>query len=243
MQRPRRLTARPDRRTVPPFARPFRALLGPATALTRGLLRRFHLERILERFPERPVRAAFMFIAGFVAIAALATVAMVFHTPAIFPSLGATAFLLFFSPTVAAACPRSVVLGHLLGIASGVAALSLVGLYGAPPVDVDHIATTRVVAVAISLAAAGAGMVLCDAPHPPAGATAMIVSLGLITRPHHLLVMVLAVLLLTALGIAINRLAGLDTPLWRARPPHARRTTVRPSRPPRARTTGAPPAA
>jgi CBS-domain-containing membrane protein len=75
----------------------------------------------------------------------------------------------------------------------------------------------RVVAVALALASAGGLMVLADAPHPPAGASALIVSLGLITRPEHLVVMVLAVVLLAVQAFVINRVAGLDYPRWQSR--------------------------
>ena len=67
--------------------------------VTRGLVARLRLTTLLRRVPERPVWALFMFINGFVTIALLALVAMVSHTPFIFPSLGPTAFLFFFTPT------------------------------------------------------------------------------------------------------------------------------------------------
>jgi CBS domain-containing membrane protein len=178
-------------------------------------LQRIHLEHLVARFPERPVRALFVFVNGFVSIGVLASVAMIFRTPSIFPSLGASAFLLFCAPGTPAASPRSTVVGHAIGIACGVAALCALGLYDAPAASVDHLTALRVAAVAAALATSGALMILVDAHHPPAGATALIVSLGLITRPAHLLVMVLAVALLTAQAFVINRLAGLDYPRWR----------------------------
>ncbi len=41
-------------------------------------------------------------------------------------------------------------------------------------------------------------------PHPPAGATTLIVSLGLIARPPQLLTMALSVLLITVIAVALN---------------------------------------
>ena len=52
------------------------------------------------------------------------------------------------------------------------------------------------------------------AAHPPAGATTLIISLGIVTKPFHLLVIEIAVAILTLQAIAINRLAGIDYPLW-----------------------------
>ena len=51
----------------------------------------------------------------------------------------------------------------------------------------------------------------------PAGATTLIVSLGLIATIPKLGVLMLGVLLLVAQGFAINRLAGIDYPLWAPR--------------------------
>jgi len=55
-------------------------------------------------------------------------------------------------------------------------------------------------------------------PHPPAGATTLIVSLGILARPEQLAVLMIGVVLLLAQGFVINRLAGLDYPLWSPRP-------------------------
>ena len=44
-----------------------------------------------------------------------------------------------------------------------------------------------------------------------------IISLGIVTRPFHLLVIEIAVAILTLQAIAINRLAGIDYPLWALR--------------------------
>ena len=75
----------------------------------------------------------------------------------------------------------------------------------------------RVGAAALSLAATGAFMILGKAAHPPAGATTLIISLGIVKEPFHLLVIEVAVALLTVQAIVINRAAGLDYPLWARR--------------------------
>lgn len=79
------------------------------------------------------------------------------------------------------------------------------------------IRAARVGAAALSLASTGALMILLKAAHPPAGATTLIISLGIVTRPFHLLVIEIAVAILTLQAISINRLAGLDYPLWAPR--------------------------
>jgi CBS domain-containing membrane protein len=186
-------------------------------AVTRGLVARFRLERLLARFPERPVWAVFMFVNGFVTIAILAGVAMVSGTPFVFPSLGPTAFLFFFTPTLPTASPRNTLYGHAIGIACGYGALLATGLQHAPPAMVEGVGLRRVLAAALSLAATGALMILLKAAHPPAGATTLIVALGIVTRPFHLVVIEVAVVLLTVQAVVINRLAGIDYPLWAGR--------------------------
>jgi CBS domain-containing membrane protein len=79
------------------------------------------------------------------------------------------------------------------------------------------VSAARVGAAALSLASTGGLMILLKAPHPPAGATTLIISLGIVTRPFHLLVIEIAVAILTLQAIAINRLAGIDYPLWALR--------------------------
>jgi CBS-domain-containing membrane protein len=57
-------------------------------------------------------------------------------------------------------------------------------------------------------------MVLLRSPHPPAGATTLIVSLGLLPHLWQLGVLMLAVVFLTVQAFLINRLAGIPYPLW-----------------------------
>ena len=77
---------------------------------------------------------------------------------------------------------------------------------------------SRVGAVALSFGLTSGAMVWLRVPHPPAGATTMIVSLGILTQAGHLVVLMVAVVLLTIQAFAINRLAGLPYPLWAPRP-------------------------
>lgn len=175
------------------------------------------LTHLLKRFPERPVRAVFVLINGFITIAILAGVAMLSGTPFVFPSLGPTAFLFFVTPTAATASPRNTFYGHAIGILCGYGALLLTGLQHAPAATVTGVDVNRVLAAAISLASTGALMVLCNAPHPPAGATTLIISLGIVARPMHLLIIQVAVVVLTIQAVVINRLAGIDYPLWAPR--------------------------
>jgi len=191
------------------------AVLAPE--VTRGLVRRLRLTHLLGRFDERLVWAAFMLVNGFVTIGLLGAVAALSRTPFVFPSLGPTAFLFFFSPSSPSATPRHAIIGHAIGIGCGYGALVLFGLTQAGPATVVGVTVARVFAAALSFSATGALMVLLRAAHPPAGATTLLIALGALTRPAHLAVIELAVGVLAVQAIVINRVAGLDYPLWSRR--------------------------
>src|SRR5581483_2575588 len=165
-------------------------------------------------FPPRLVWAVFVFINGFLTVAILAGLAVVSHTPFVFPSVGPTAFLLYFMPSAPTASPRNTLCGHAIGIGCGYAALCLVGLEHAPSAILEEIHWPRVLAAALSLAATGALMILFRVAHPPAGATTLIIALGFITTPAHLGAIEVAVLLMALQALGVNRLAGIDYPLW-----------------------------
>src|ERR1051326_57882 len=109
--------------------------------VTRDLVSRLRPTQLLKRFPERPLWALFMFVNGFITIALLAAVAMISHTPFVFPSLGPTAILLFMTPLSPTASPRNTLYGHAIGILCGYASLRITGLEQAPAAliaGVDH---------------------------------------------------------------------------------------------------------
>jgi hypothetical protein len=178
------------------------------------LVERLRLSPWLGKLPPRLVWASFVFVNGFLSVAVLAGLALVSHTPLVFPSVGPTAFMLYFTPLALTASPRNTLCGHAIGIACGYAALWLVGLEHAPSAILEELHWRRVLAAALSLAASGALMVLLGVVHAPATATALIVALGIITTPAHLGVIELAVAPLVLKALALNRLAGIDYPLW-----------------------------
>lgn len=181
-----------------------------------SLLRRLRLDSLLQHFPPRLVRSVYVFVNGFVTIAVLALLALVSRNPFVFPSLGPTAYLLFFSPLAKTSSPRNTILGHAVGLICGYGAFVITGA-GAIPFGVHPgIFWPRILAAALSLSVTGAVMVLLGVSHPPAGATTLIVSLGIISKPSELVVIEVAVFLLVAQALLINRLAGLPYPLWHA---------------------------
>jgi CBS domain-containing membrane protein len=183
-----------------------------------SLLQRVRLDWLLHHFPPRLVRSLYVFVNGFITIGVLALLALMSHNPFVFPSLGPTAYLLFFSPLGKTSSPRNTILGHAIGLICGYAAFVVTGAGGLPFGVHPGIFWPRILAAALSLSATGAFMVLFDVSHPPAGATTLIVSLGIISRPSELIIIEAAVFLLVAQALVINRLAGLPYPLWNAAP-------------------------
>lgn len=186
--------------------------------IVSGLAARFRLSALEQRHGSTPVLGLFAFVNGCLSIALMSLVALLTGQPFIFPSLGPTAFLLFYTPTAPAASPRNTVLGHLIGATAGYVSLALFGLLEAGPALSVGVSWGRVGAAALSLGLTAGLMVWLRVPHPPAGATTLIVSLGLITTIPELAVLMLGVVLLVCQGFAINRLAGIAYPVWSPRP-------------------------
>lgn len=187
---------------------------GEMSSVVAGLANRLRLPALLARHDATPVMGVFAFVNGLISIGLMAGAAFVTGAPFIFPSLGPTAFLFFYTPTMASAAPRNTILGHLVGAAAGYASLAVFGLTEAPPALATEVTMGRVGAAALSLALTSGFMVWLKVPHPPAGATTLIVSLGILRTPFQLSVLMVAVVLLTIQGFAINRLAGIKYPVW-----------------------------
>jgi CBS-domain-containing membrane protein len=168
----------------------------------------------------RPLAAAFAALAGGLAIGSLALIAHATGKPAIFPSLGPTACLFFWFPQAPAAAPRNVLVGHSLGVVAGWLSLWAFGLLDHPGAFLEGVSVARSGAVATALGATSGLMVLLKTPHPPAGATTLLVALGVLKKPEDLGVVLLAVLALTVEALIVHRLLGLGgtPPASSARP-------------------------
>jgi hypothetical protein len=153
-------------------------------------------------------------LAGIVALATKETL--------LFPSLGPTAMLFFARPLPPECTVRNVVVGHWVGILTGLAALEAFGLRALPPAITHGLDASRVAAAALSVGITATVLRLIRCPHAPAGASTLIVSLGLLTTNKQLLMMAASVLLLAIAGWALNWPVGVRVPLWRkpgSRPP------------------------
>jgi CBS-domain-containing membrane protein len=197
---------------------------GDTAAIIYGLAARVRLPALLRRHDRVTVLGLFAMVNGVISIGLMALAALITGAPFVFPSLGPTAFLLFYTPLVPTACPRNTLAGHAIGAAAGFLALVVFGLTDAGPALATGVTGARVGAAALSLGLTSGLMVWARVPHPPAGATTLIVSLGILHEPWQLAVLMLAVLLLVLQGLTINRLAGIPYPLWSPAPAPTSRT-------------------
>jgi CBS domain-containing membrane protein len=170
---------------------------------------------LLKHLPPRLVWSVYVGVNGFATIGLLGLLALVTGSPFVFPSLGPTAYLFFFSPLAESSSPRNAILGHAIGLICGYAAFVVTSGFGPTFAAHGEVHLPRVLAAALALSTTGTLMALFRVSHPPAGATTLIVALGIIFQPKELIVIEIAVILLTAQAFVINRIAGIHYPIWR----------------------------
>jgi CBS-domain-containing membrane protein len=141
-----------------------------------------------------------------VVLALAGAVGLALKQPWLFPSLGPTVMLFFESPENPSSHPRNALIGHGVGLVAGVVCFYGLGLAGQPPAPVGGLTVPYVAAGVLSVAITTAVLTLLKTPHPPAGATTLIVSLGILTQPVQLLAMAGAIVLITIAGWGINAL-------------------------------------
>jgi CBS-domain-containing membrane protein len=134
--------------------------------------------------------------------------AWLFGEPLLFPSLGPTAYMYATAGQQSRLSARRVVGGHLVGVLAGL--LAYHALAGGVVVTTDasmlaaeqaRVAASGVLAVALTTG----GMLLTETMHPPACATTLIVSLGLLSSITAGVQIVLAVCILVAAHTLITR--------------------------------------
>src|SRR5262249_40914650 len=103
---------------------------GEMSEIVRGLFRHIRLPWLTQHYAQTPILALFSFINGCISIGLMAALALVTGAPYIFPSLGPTAFLFFYTPRAPSASPRNTLVGHTIGVLAGYASLLITGLTG-----------------------------------------------------------------------------------------------------------------
>lgn len=119
--------------------------------------------------------------------------------PMLFPSLGPSAFVLALFQRSDATSPRRVVGGHAVGVVAGLIAYALLagGVDMTSATEPGSIEGLRLAASAVlATTLTAGGMLATDTRHPPACATTLIVSLGLLSTPFEGAVILVAVVVL-----------------------------------------------
>ncbi len=161
-------------------------------------------------------RAADVFGSSVVAMGVAGTVALLTGQPWLFPSLGPTVLVHAEQSDTPGASPRNTLIGHAVGFLAGYLMLVAFGLTGAQSALQTGVDGWRILAVAGSLAITGAVLILLNATHPPAAASTLLVSLGLLRTPTQLVIAMGAVGLVTIVDWIVARIAGRPMPVWRA---------------------------
>jgi CBS-domain-containing membrane protein len=181
-----------------------------------GIPGSYGLKRWLYRRWRNNGNAVYTFLCSLLAIALSGLLAWAAKEPLLFPSLGATAFLIFETPMAEVGTPRNTIIGHGVGVAAGALALAIFDLLNARSVYITGMTPQRIGAIALAVALTGGVLRVLRSAHPPAGATTIIVASGLLAKPHQLIDVLVGVALLTIACWGINRALGVPAPVWAA---------------------------
>ncbi len=179
---------------------------------------RLSIPSMLAGSEERKVISLVAAVNASMSILMLTALAWLVDLPLLFPALGPTAFILFSRPFSDAAAPRSVILGHFVGIAVGCITWRLVSAATGDPVSLETGGWTVLASASMAMAATCVLLVCLSCPHAPACASALIAALGAADGWVPLVGMAAGVVLLTVQAALISRLAGVRTPIWSPRP-------------------------
>jgi len=130
------------------------------------------------------------------------------HKPLVFTSLGPTAYELIETPRRPSARPYNVIVGHLIGVACGFAALALTHAWHSPSISSGTVTMQRLGAAVLAAALTVLLTLLVKATQPAALSTTLLVSLGTLQGRADALYIMAAVVLMTITGAPLRR--------WRA---------------------------
>ncbi|MCU1593107.1 MAG: hypothetical protein JWO12_499 [Frankiales bacterium] len=157
---------------------------------------RDHAQAVRRGLASAGLSCAFVAVAGAIGVAA--------KQPWLFPSLAPSLMVLAETPRQPAARPQNVLVGHLVGLAAGWMGLVVMGLRSHPSAVQEGLSSSRVLCCVIAVALTALVLQLVQLPHPPAGATTLIVALGILRTGPQLRTMTYAFLLLTVIAVCVH---------------------------------------
>jgi CBS-domain-containing membrane protein len=146
--------------------------------------------------PNKPLRA----IIAFVMIGIIGALALAFKMPFLFPSIAPTAISVIHRPSMKQNRPTSIIGGHFIGIIVAVILLMVFGLYHEPSTLQAGFTVNRVLVCALAIGITTTFEENTPFYHPPAGATTLIVALGLMTQPLQLLGIAIGIIMISILA-------------------------------------------
>lgn len=144
-------------------------------------------------------------------ILVVAAAGWISHQPLVFASLGPTAFELVEMPKRRSARPYSIVIGNLVAVLAALVALMLTHARPTPAVSASGVPLLRVWAAVLATALTVFVTLLVRATQPAALSTTLLISLGIMQTLKDATVIMIAVILMVAVGEPVRR--------WRARDP------------------------
>jgi hypothetical protein len=147
--------------------------------------------------------------------------------PWLLPSLGPTAYLVAAMPANPESRTYNIVVGHLIGIAAGFAAVYLLGAYDDPVALQAKVLTIgRALASVLAIALLMIASVPIRASHPPAAATILLITLGSIRTLQDVINLVIGVVIIAVAGELFRRLRLRQVPGVPKPTEHSRRATA-----------------
>ena len=126
--------------------------------------------------------------------------------PWLFPSLGPTAYLIAKYPDLPTSRVYNCIVGHLVGLAAGFAAVAIFDAWQAPVVPLQEVTAPRVWAAAVAVGLTILGNTALRSGHPPAAATTLLIALGTFHTARDAALVVIGVLILVIIAEGLKRL-------------------------------------
>ena len=188
----------------------------PTSNISDMLPRRAEINDVSVPYRSGPV---YIVVMGTILTAGLCAFAVMSSEPFVVPSIGPTIFIIVGFPLSEQAHPRNILYSTAIAIIAGIIGLAIFGLINVPP-DLVDLARVCTGALTVPVAIGANGIIVFRALHAPAVATAMIIAAGLLKNPFDWFSVFIGVLVVTVLGVALNRACGKPQALWwRPQPP------------------------
>ncbi|MGH9502829.1 MAG: HPP family protein [Terriglobales bacterium] len=141
-----------------------------------------------------------------VLILTVGAIAWAVRMPLIFTSLGPTAYELVEKPLAPSARTYNIVVGHLLALGAGFASLWVLAAWNAPKVSsAGFVSSRRLWAAVLSVVITTAVPLALKASQPASLSTTLLVSLGSMQTGRDAIAIVIAVLIMAAIGEPLRR--------------------------------------